>query len=405
MAAIIGVLSSCTDSFDEVSTPKDFAVSTEKDTYKVGEKVVFNISGDVDFINFFSGEEGSDYAYHDKDRIYEDEMMLSFSTAQYPANSTNIDCARLLYSNDFPAVYEEQWVKLSTWIDITDKVNYPRVSDTNYVLYDTEGFPLADLFDGSGLPLYFCWEFVTEANSQRTRFRVDNWQIYGKKTGKLFYSFVDSNFQMIQGSGFALENSASYYPRVTSMFILWDGVWASTVKKEGWAISDPIELSEAINAGHDRSISIKTIGDPVMRAYNYYFETPGTYTVTFEAINANANGQKSVTAQKTITIEKNVEEGDEDKKETVILSGIENNRIVLSKESLSAKFNLQCADRWSIEGFDTSWLTVSPVEGSAEHIYTVTVAAADNGTAVERSTSLAIISDDKRVTIDVTQGI
>ena len=61
-------VSGCRKEFEKVEDV-DFSVRTSAPVYKVGEPVVFRMSGKPDFITFYSGEVGNDYAYKDTDRI------------------------------------------------------------------------------------------------------------------------------------------------------------------------------------------------------------------------------------------------------------------------------------------------------------------------------------------------
>lgn len=375
-AAIAATLLSCKDSFYELGSLSDFSVSTEKSVYKVGERVEFNLRSDADFIVFYSGEEGSEYEYKDKDHLWPDHMLLGFSTATYPDNGTNPESGRLLWSNDFPEVYEPEWIKLSTWHDITDRIVYPKPSPTNYLLYETPAVEISDLFaEDPGSPIYFCWAFKTEANTIRNRFRIDNWHIYGKNTGREFYSFAQSAFVMVEGQGFDIESSEQYYPRVTDKYIVWDGVSKSTVFKDGWAVSGPIYWSENINTGKDSGVTIKTIGDPVKRQHNYYYDKPGTYEVVFEAINANASKRTSAIAKTMVTIE-----GEESGQSNVPVIEVSTAEVEIPLSAMSATFNLRCSAGWTITSSD-SLVSVDPVAGNAGDLYMVKVSVADGASS------------------------
>ena len=70
----------CRKHFEAVDAV-DFEVTTVSQTFKVGEAVrFFNFEGDPDFIIFYSGERGNEYAFKDKDRITDTEMTFTFTT-------------------------------------------------------------------------------------------------------------------------------------------------------------------------------------------------------------------------------------------------------------------------------------------------------------------------------------
>ena len=394
IAASAALLLSCEDSFYEVNSLETFKVTTQKDVYMVGERVEFTLSEDADFVMFYSGEEGSDYEYVYQDRLYPDKMLLSFSTATYPDNGTNPRSGRLLWSNDFPGVYEPEWIRLSTWHDITDRIVYPQLSPTQYVLYDTDNIEIEDLFEGNpDAPIYFCWAFETQANSIRNRFRIDNWHIHGEQNPDMdFYSFAQSAFRMVEGVGFDIEPHASYYPRVTDKYVVWDGISKSTVYKDGWAISAPIYKSAHINAGKDSGITIKTIGDPVKKNHNHYFSKPGTYEVVFEAKNVNSRNSAVAVARTTVTIEGEMPSEDVKVPVETSIDSIE-----LAADQTSASFNLRCSANWVITPSDDN-VTVEPSRGNAGDIYTINVTVKDG---VSSDLTLTVKAGEDTKTIPV----
>lgn len=95
-----------------MSTTCIFDVSLEAETFKVGEPVRFHFSGNPDFIIFYSGEKGNDYAYKDTDRITDSEMTFSFSTTTTSGTAGNPNPSRVpvCYSTDFSGEYTEEAV-------------------------------------------------------------------------------------------------------------------------------------------------------------------------------------------------------------------------------------------------------------------------------------------------------
>ena len=393
-ALVAAMFSSCEDSFYKVNSLDGFSVTTEKKTYKVGERVEFLLSADSDFIVFYSGEEGSDYKYKNQDRLYEDKMLLSFSTATYPDNGTNPRSGRLLWSNDFPGVYEPEWIKMSTWHDITDRIVYPNMSPTTYVLYDTDCMDITDLFEeNKDKPIYFCWAFETQANSLRNRFRIDNWRIHGETNpDKEFYSFAQTAFTMVEGQGFDIEPHESYYPRVTDKYVVWDGISKSTVYKDGWAISGPIKYSDYINTGKENGVTIKTIGDPIKKVHNHYFNKPGTYEVVFEAVNANSKNKLTAVAKTVVTIE-----GEIENTEVVVPIETSADAIEFSSSSTTASFNLRCSANWTITTSDAG-ITVTPSQGNANDLYQITVTRSE-GAAVSSALTIKAGEAEKTITV------
>ena len=101
----------CRKNLDDVDDVH-FDVSLEAETFKVGEPVRFHFSGNPDFIIFYSGEKGNDYAYKDTDRITDSEMTFSFSTTTTAgtAGIPNPSRVPVCYSTDFSGEYTEEAV-------------------------------------------------------------------------------------------------------------------------------------------------------------------------------------------------------------------------------------------------------------------------------------------------------
>ena len=119
-------LTSCRKEFEKVDDV-DFDVHATSSVFKVGEPAVFEMSGNPDFITFYSGETGSDYAYKDTDRIIETEMTLSFTTttSSGTVGHPNPAVVPVAWSDDFSGEYTEEAVRNATWHDITDEFTMP----------------------------------------------------------------------------------------------------------------------------------------------------------------------------------------------------------------------------------------------------------------------------------------
>lgn len=298
------VFSSCKKE-QEVLNP-DFQVSSTSLTYKVGDTVVFNLSGDPDIISFYSGERASDYDFLNKDLVYPATTALSFRSTKYAGN--NLDCARLKYSTDFNGTYDIASIRQASWTDISDRFHIPTAIGVNPVYEYSEEKDISDLFSSADQPIYFAWFFTTKENSSRTRVQVERFEVRGVVTDEedlsgVKYDFINCAFKMVQGEGFLTQSSPTQYPRITSTYIYWDGVFANTSFKEGWAVSAPLYSAEKINLGPAVPVGIKGGSDAALSSYRYAYRKPGTYKVVFVATNANIYDKKQVVRELEITIE------------------------------------------------------------------------------------------------------
>ncbi len=308
--AIIFVLAltACRDPY-EVRFPS-FKVWTDKDVYTAGEVIRFHIEGNVDLIDFYSGAPGNDYAYRNKERLFDMVPTVSFRATKYAGN--NDDCAALLVTTDFDGNYEFDNVKSKSahWIDISERFDLPPIGSSAF-FYDAGTASIADLIeDGSledGKPIYFAWHCTTEAGSMRTGFQVTDFNLNGEDASTGASDIVASQTQM--AFQWVLNPAAlnqTTLPSMSSLLILWNGMTNNTAGpfKEGFAVSAPISLgNKEMNMGYDSPVVIKSIQTENMVGHSYTFDHPGEYEVTFVGYNVNINGRKDVVKTIHLTIE------------------------------------------------------------------------------------------------------
>lgn len=300
---ICSLLISCQDLYEVVEP--DFNVWTDQNTYNAGDVVTFHMDGDPDMINFFSGEIGHEYRYHQQERIYDMVPSLSFRAAKFAGN--NEDCAELLYSTDFDGNYEYENVKATNWINISDRFDIPPIVGTTATFSDAGKSVIADLIE-EGKSLYFAWYCKTNEASQRTRFQVADFNIYGdiqeeEDLSGVLYTQAQLSFQWVLNENAASQ--ASDLPSITNSLIYWNGIFDNTagLLKDGYAISGPISMTDEINLGTDSFQVIKSIENENIYSFPYVFEKPGEYEVTFVAYNINYNGKKEVVKTIKLVIE------------------------------------------------------------------------------------------------------
>ncbi|WP_256009866.1 DUF5017 domain-containing protein [Desertivirga xinjiangensis] len=301
--SILLSIGACTDPY-EVGEPV-FNVSTEKQAYAVGERVKFNIEGSPDMINFYSGSFENDYLYHEQERVYDIIPSLSFRAAKFAGD--NEDSAELLYTTDFDGNYTYENVKSVNWINISDRFNIPAINGTAAVFSDGGTASITDLAE-KGKPIYFAWYCKTNAESSRTRFQVQNFNVNGEVQGNselsgVLYSQAQLGFKWVLNEAAATQ--VSNVPSVTNSLIYWDGVFNNTTGplKEGYAVSGPVNISDQMNLGLDKPQVIKSIRNENMTEYFYTFDKPGEYEVAFVGYNVNFKGKKETVRKIKLTIQ------------------------------------------------------------------------------------------------------
>ena len=191
----------CRKNLDDVDDVH-FDVSLEAETFKVGEPVRFHFSGNPDFIIFYSGEKGNDYAYKDTDRIMDSEMTFSFSTTTTAgtAGNPNPSHVPVCYSTDFSGEYTEEAVRAATWIDITDRFKMP--TDTGITALLSGDVNVTEYFSDPESPLYFSFHWVVEPYDAAIKNGRTQWNIQATKFNGIagesvstLYDFADIHWQ------------------------------------------------------------------------------------------------------------------------------------------------------------------------------------------------------------------
>ncbi|NGM61343.1 DUF5017 domain-containing protein [Sphingobacterium sp. SGG-5] len=331
MALSIGVILACNaDSVEVIELPK---IDVEDPTVKgalefdvevteiVKDTVRFQLSGNPDLIDFYSGTFGNAYDYIDKDRFYDIMANLSFRSGKSPDNGSpeNYDCAELLYSTDFNGEREDinayASVKAATWIPITDRFELPQGKPEGIAVYKESGVKdVSDIF-AEGKPVYLAWHCTTQAESSRVQFRVIESSIQGvvidnSSLSTELYKQAEMDFKWVENQASA-EQPASR-PTVSTTQVNWNGIFNNKTSntnssqqhprlgqfKEGYAISKALELPR-FNAGKDKPTLLTPKNDGNWGEYEFIYDKPGVYEVVFVASNVRDGGEPIM---KTFTV-------------------------------------------------------------------------------------------------------
>ena len=102
--ALMAAGSSC--EHDEIYEPLEFSVQlAPTNTYKTGDPVVFNFSGNADYITVWNGDTGHEYRYRDRTSVAFEDIIsckLSFGLAQaYGQTDTDTRYCNILVTDQF----------------------------------------------------------------------------------------------------------------------------------------------------------------------------------------------------------------------------------------------------------------------------------------------------------------
>lgn len=345
------LIASC-DKGLEVPDAPDFDVTTDADTYKVGEEITFNINGgNAHIISFYSGEPLKEYNSRDG-RI--EDVSGAGATMEFQNSvqtGTQANQLSVLYSTNFNGDYSSlASVKSATWTDITSRFT-PLATSTTFVPTTITPKDISDLLV-TGKPIYFAFKYVTLP--QATNGLARQWfiQTFAIKSKALLdgtipltivnqatagFRIVDQNLEnaparstitstrlTLYGNEYlhaALPkfdpNNAMYDP-ANPIYNPRDPAYQPTTKfptyvpfdpnspyndpaSEHWAVSKAITIDK-VDLGPDWATSIKGISNPELKAHRYTYAKPGTYKAVFVASNNSIDDVKSVVKEVTITI-------------------------------------------------------------------------------------------------------
>lgn len=264
----------------------NFDVKLSQTTYKVGDTVKFIITGNPDNITFFSGEPGMKYEYRERLKA---EGTPQFQFTSYRQYGTQENSLHVLASTDFNGVIDQN-IGSANWTDITSSVTLSTGSNNT-----PSGIISLKEFD-SDKPLYLAFKFTGEVSStQRT------WTIKDFSVQNVLKDGITLDIANMSNTGWtavSVKNPDKVWAIAIDQ-IKFAGGPANTPDNEDWIVTKALNLS-AVQP--DRGVALKNITTR-MGEYDYVFENPGNYVVTFLVSNATVDEQKSSLKQLNITVE------------------------------------------------------------------------------------------------------
>ncbi len=346
----LGVLlmASCDKPILEAEAPA-FDVTTEKNTYKAGEVVKFNVTGgDAQMISFYSGELLKEYSSNEG-RVIDvagGGASMSFnSSVQLGTQANQVSIwASTNFSGDYSSLAK---VKAATWVDITSRFTL----GTSATLLASGVKDISDLLL-PGKPIYIAFRYLTKPQAVNGIARQWFIQSFTINSNKLLDNTLALTIADQAGAGFRIvdDNKATapvlssvsatrltlqgntylhaglpqfdptnpifdpkspiYDPRdpayqpaaVFKPFVAFDPASPfNDPLSEHWAISKAISIDK-VDLGPDWSTAIRGITNPVMTEYRYTYAKAGTYKAVFVASNSTIDDQKKVVKEISLTI-------------------------------------------------------------------------------------------------------
>jgi len=265
------------------------ALSNDTYTCKAGDEVIFRSQGDCDYVTYWSGETGKEYANKDRISIPVDSAYLEFTSYSAFGNTAQPRPLSVYVSNTFQGNY--------SWLGINDiTVKWDTITPANTPNYNASliGFPSGKIslskYNGKGF--YVAFKFVSDSLPGTARqVRVSNFAVKG------YTSIGVITMADTPTAGFVPVNitGASTWSNTTTTL---DIRGTAQKKEEDWFISSEIALGRL---NPDKGVAIKTITENVSD-FRYTYKSAGTYHVTIETVNSRFGDSQSKLQNMTIIV-------------------------------------------------------------------------------------------------------
>ncbi|MEJ2884309.1 DUF5017 domain-containing protein [Pedobacter sp. GR22-6] len=291
---------------NEIERP-EFNATVNKSTYKVGDTVVFNMEGNPDFVTFYSGEYGNDYAYIGGRTLDIKSFKLAFQTRVRNGNQPNQFSVHI--SNNFNGKFDIESVRSGNFQDITSMFT---LSTVNTVYANSGEVDLTPMVTDKTKPLYIGFRYIckpqTAASGPNGTQR--NWDVRELTLKTLTNIGETTAIDQLSGawslveSGAILEEGRNTVNLSSGLITLRGNATAAgkLVETEAWAISKAVDLNTVI-LGPDKSIPVKSLSETLVPLFSHVYTQPGTYKVVFVYTNHRIEGKKTALKEIEITVE------------------------------------------------------------------------------------------------------
>jgi len=291
---IVCVLASCQK--NAVTTP-NFNITISNDTFKVGDTVTFNFSGNATYVSFFSGEPNHQYQYSQR-TLLNGKTFIQFYSYKKDTSSLQPDTLQLLVSKNLVA-YNSKAIDSANWFDITNRAKLAIGPDTTY----SGMIDVSDLVAPDST-FYFAFRRAQPKSTAKTiHWAITNFNMSIHQSDSSWYSIISmknagwSSLNLVGGSVFKWTVS----PNSTNPIALISGPTAGINNQatDDWILT---KAFQPINVSRDTGMNVEYLTTYIYPTFRYVYKTSGTYTATFLGINANTYDSKQAVRSVKVTI-------------------------------------------------------------------------------------------------------
>lgn len=280
---------------------------------KKTDNLKFVFEGNPDMLVFYSGQTGNEYKHRDRTEIDGDPSITFQTTLTFGLQFTSL---KVYLSSTFPGITREEATdrmnisNMNYWTDITAQCNLPvtKTAPNNVTVT-----PKIDLSDYKGKPLYIAFRVVGPKGDEST-WRLDNLKLVNRYNG---LDIEVGTFKTIGFTAFDLIADTDPYKNngrpsgeinrrwnlttSSSNYITGGGSndAAYTGTNDDWAISTKIDLTKTFP---DLGEAIKGFDNAPLEEYEFAYNVPGVYTITFLGVNSLYNERKETVKKLIVKI-------------------------------------------------------------------------------------------------------
>lgn len=289
-ATITVLIFGCRDT--EVSEPS-FSVEASATTVNAGDSINFKFSGNPNLITFYSGEPDKEFKHRHRATIEGGVTTLDFSTTN-ATRTTQEDGFTVWLSTDFTGVNTVAALQAVTanWINITDEVEL----STSAAVVESGSVNLNKYVSATerDKPIFIAFKYNVAAAAGQGAWVVPGFNVNNTTPTRVFDI---ANIGTAGWAAISVSNpNLSWQIGPTSLTIT--GRVSAPVASEDWVVTKPLYINRV---APDIGLTIKDTASPV-NDFQYAFEKPGIYTVSFVGANANINNLKETVKEVTITV-------------------------------------------------------------------------------------------------------
>ncbi len=324
-------------SLDEFELSDEFEADIPVLSCKVGEPLTVSMTGIADRVDFWSGEEGHDWAYADKDRMLEANLTMNFQMLLN--NGTQRHPAKVMYSTNFNGTMTQDGILAATWTDASglfDMTHPVHGTDDGYAAagkatkpYDAGTADCTAWFTGEGNS---CWIAIfyhidaydasysdpqtgTAGNGRTYFYLYDMWVRAQYKSESSYTEIYRHKYEegksdsptFVKGSTFDSSDGTNPLRHFTdytasSCVLRLGAAFKPATDRDSYLVMPKLTRPEAKNLGPDKPFVIKGSDDEQPASYQYTFTEPGTYEVVVVGTVQTLAGEKRILLRKTVTV-------------------------------------------------------------------------------------------------------